>query len=146
MCGCDSDIARLKEESYHNQAAISPSSDTQSYGRGIIPESLQNPRLDVLYRRALTTVPNSGLRDPLRRLRDAKLYTNPDMPCTVAYDPVATIPTTATARSVTSYSKNNPSSKKRMMTCATAQGTQSHIRTPICLGALAPNSYILYRQ
>ena len=104
MCGCDSDIARLKEESYHNQAAIRPSSDTQSYGRGI-PESLQNPRLDELYRRALTSVPNSGSGDPLRRPRDAKPYTNPYMPRTVAYDPVATIPTTVTVRSVALKSK-----------------------------------------
>ena len=176
MCGRDSDIVRLNQEgfwypsayqnhnqnaswrtsAYQDQAAMHPSSSAQSYGRGI-PESLQDPRLDVLYRRALTSVPNSGSGDPLRRPRDAKPYTNPYMPRTVAYDPVATIPTTVTARSVTSkskeqsifeeedddmrnnprdakpytnpyYSKNNPCSKKRMIFIhSAAQGIQNHI-------------------
>ena len=84
-----------------------PSSNTQSYGRGI-PESLQNPRLNGLYQRALTNLPNARSVDLLRRPRDAKPYTNPYMPRTVAHDPVATVPTTVTARSVTSKSTLKP--------------------------------------
>ena len=47
---------------------------------------------------------------PLRRPRDAKpyIYINPYVPRTVAYDPVAAVPTTVTARSVTSKSTLKP--------------------------------------
>ena len=47
---------------------------------------------------------------PLRRPRDAKPYTyiNPYIPRTVAYDPVATMPTTVTAQSVTLKSTLKP--------------------------------------
>ena len=102
-----------------------PSSNTQSYGRGI-PESLHNPRLNGLYQRALTTFPNSGSRDPLRRPRDAKPYTNPYMPRTVAHDPLARVPTTVTARSVASKSREQSIFEEEIDGMRPASNTQSH--------------------
>ena len=92
---------------YDNHAAMRPAPNTQSYG-GSIPESLQNPRLNGLYQRALTNLPNARSVDPLRRPRDAKPYTNPYMPRTVAYDPQARVPSTVTASSVASKSTLKP--------------------------------------
>ena len=127
-----------RTSAYQNQVAMRPSSNAPSYGRGI-PESLQNPRLDELYRRALTSVPYSGSGDPLRRPRDAKPYTNPYMPRTVAYDPIATVPTTVTASSVTSKSTLKPEAPVYTPKSAGDKGlgsTRPNTKAPVMAGGI----------